>query len=92
MHSLNLTSQSAGGQSIWTHLLTGRIVSARVCESCSGRRGFDVANEPDGKMGQQFISIGGKFKPIGKPVCFCNKDGFHNDQPKAAIDRFRCSG
>ena len=89
MHSLNLTSQSAWAVNQFLDALTdGSDRQRKGLRELFWQKGFDVANEPDGKMGQQFISIGGKFKPIGKPVAFVTKIDSYNDQPKAAIDRF----
>lgn len=89
MHSLNLTTQSAWAVNQFLDALTdGSDVQKNGLRNLFWQKGYDVENEPDGKMGQQFISIGGKFKPLGKPVAFVTKMDSWEGKPKAAIDRF----
>ena len=89
MHSLNLTTQSAWAVNQFLDALTdGSDVQKNGLRNLFWQKGYDVENEPDGKMGQQFTSIGGKFKPLGKPVAFVTKMDSWEGKPKAAIDRF----
>lgn len=89
LHSLNLTAQSAWAVNQFLDALTdGSERQRKGLRELFWQKGFDVANEADGKMGQQFISIGGKFKPIGKPVAFVTKMDSYEGNPKAAVDRF----
>lgn len=89
MHSLNLTTQSAWTVNQFLDALTdGSDVQKNGLRNLFWQKGYDVENEPDGKMGQQFISIGGKFKPLGKPIAFVTKMDSWEGKPKSAIDRF----
>ena len=89
MHSLNLTTQSAWAVNQFLDALTdGSDKQKTGLRNLFWQKGYEVENEPDGKMGQQFINIGGKFKPLGKPVAFVTKMDSWDGKPKAAIDRF----
>lgn len=89
MHSLNLTTQSAWAVNQFLDALTdGSDKQKAGLRNLFWQKGYEVENEPDGKMGQQFINIGGKFKPLGKPVAFVTKMDSWDGKPKAAIDRF----
>lgn len=89
MHSLNLTTQSAWAVNQFLDALTdGSDKQKTGLRNLFWQKGYEVENEPDGKMGQQFMNIGGKFKPLGKPVAFVTKMDSWEGKPKAAIDRF----
>lgn len=89
LHSLNLTTQSAWAVNQFLDAITdGSERQRKGLRELFWQKGFDVAPEADGKMGQQFISIGGKFKPMGKPVAFVTKMDSYEGNPKAAVDRF----
>lgn len=89
LHSINLTTESGWAVNQFLHAMTdGSEKQKTVLEKWFYDVGYDVEPEATGKMGQQFISIGGKFKPIGKPVAFITKMDSYNGEPKAAIDRF----
>lgn len=89
MHSLNLTTQSAWAVNQFLDALTdGSDRQKTGLRNLFWQKGYEVENQPDGKMGQQFINIGGKFKPLGKSVAFVTKMDSWEGRPKAAIDRF----
>lgn len=89
MHSLNLTTQSAWAVNQFLDALTdGSDKQKTGLRNLFWQKGYEVENEADGKMGQQFMNIGGKFKPLGKPVAFVTKMDSWEGKPKAAIDRF----
>lgn len=90
VHSLNMTDQGKGWVNNFLDSLTdGSERQRNGLQKLFWQKGYDVANEADGKLGHQFLDIGGKFKPIGKTCMFVTvlrPDQYGED--KAAIARF----
>lgn len=88
-HSLNLTTNSAWAVNQFLDALTdGSDRQKNGLRDLFWHKGYEVEAKPEGKLGQQFLNIGGKFKPIGKPVAFVTKMDSYEGTPKAAIDKF----
>ncbi|AVD99694.1 methyltransferase [Mycobacterium phage Cuke] len=91
VHSLNLITSSAWAVNQFLDALTdGSEKQKLALRKLFWQKGYAVEDNEDGKMGRQFTSIGGKFKPIGKPIAFVTKmdTSTKTDEPIAVIDKF----
>ncbi|QNJ59291.1 hypothetical protein SEA_MRMIYAGI_78 [Mycobacterium phage MrMiyagi] len=91
VHSLNLITSSAWAVNQFLDALTdGSEKQKLALRKLFWQKGYAVEDNEDGKMGRQFISIGGKFKPIGKPIAFVTKMDVSTktDEQIAVIDKF----
>lgn len=89
-HSLNMTKQ--GGyfvnQFLWA-MTDGSDRQKDALRNMFWRKGYDVAKEPDGKMGKPISVIGAKFVPVGRELSFVTTmDNDLEGNPRPKIVRF----
>jgi len=95
-HNFNLTNQGKARFNLFLDSLTdGTQKQKDLLQKWFWKweNGWDLEDEPLGKLGQQFRTIGKNFKPIGRKVKIVTQMG-HNqyDEPRAEIAGFIIPG
>jgi hypothetical protein len=87
--NLTLIKNSAWTINQFLHALTpaGTEKQKSVMEELFWDKGLKTSGEAE-KLGDPIVSIGGKFKPVGKEVGFITKMDEYGGQTRAIIDRF----